>query len=214
MNKVVIKQILKSITHELAEEQDYLVELDGKMGDGDLGLTMVKGFNSLYDEVDYIVADDLGTILLRLGMKMNTTVPSTMGSLISICLLKSAAVVKGKTTCSLADMARMGRAALDGVMERGQAQVGEKTMLDALHPAVVILESFASQGKEADEALPLAYQAAKDGMERTKHLVSIHGRAGYYKEKTLGMPDAGAVAVTLIFKGICLALFSEENIFQ
>ena len=123
----------------LTEEKDCLTQLDAAMGDGDLGITMTKGFQAIYDELDKIEFEDMGKIFMKLGMKMNSTVPSTMGTLMSICLTKSAMAVKGINEIELKDAVNMGRAAVKGVIERGKTKVGNKTMLDALHPAVEAL---------------------------------------------------------------------------
>jgi len=202
IDKASLKNILGGISNVMNEEKGYLIELDGAMGDGDLGITMTTGFKTVYEEIDNISSDDLGVILMKLGVKMNSVAPSTMGTLISTCFLKSAKEVKDKTEIDLSDIARMGRASVNGVMERGKAKVGQKTMLDSLNPAVEALEKAAEENLGFKEAFERAYEAAKDGVENTKTIQSVHGRAAYYGEKSLGHPDSGAVAVMFIFKGI------------
>lgn len=202
INEKFIKEILGEIVHVLTEEKDYLTQLDAAMGDGDLGITMTKGFQTIYDELDKIEEQDMGKIFMKLGMKMNSTVPSTMGTLMSICLTKSAMAVKGINEIGLKDAVNMGRAAVKGVIERGKTKVGNKTMLDALHPAVEALAKSLDDNKTLSEAFNKAYEAAQNGVEKTKELIPVHGRAAYYKEKSLGTPDPGAVAMMFIFKGI------------
>lgn len=202
INRGFLKTILGEIANVMKDEKEYLIELDGAMGDGDLGLTMATGFQTLYEEIDKIDSEDLGTILMKLGMKMNSTVASTMGTLISICLLKSAGEVKGKKEITLEDAVNMGRAAVKGVMDRGKAKVGEKTMLDALYPAVEALATALDEKRTLKQAYEMAYEAAQSGVEETKEIKSVHGRAAYYQEKSLGRPDSGAVAIMFIFKGI------------
>lgn len=202
INKKNLKVILEFIVNVLESEKGYLIELDGEMGDGDLGLTMTKGFKSLYDEIDNIESQDMGAVLMKLGMTMNSNVPSTMGTLISICILRSGKEAKGKNEIGLEDIVKMGKAAVKGVIEKGKTQVGNKTMLDALYPAVMSLEDSAAREYSLSEAFKEGYKAACVGVEETKKLKSVHGRAAYYGEKSIGRPDAGAVAVMLIFKGI------------
>lgn len=201
-NKSFLKRVLGEIAKVMEQEKQYLIELDGAMGDGDLGLTMTSGFKGIYEEVDNIDSDDIGTLLMKLGMKMNSIVPSTMGTLISTCFLKSGKEVKGKTEIELSDIAKMGRTSVNGVMERGKAKIGEKTMLDALNPAVEALEKALDQKLDLKQAIEKSYEAAKAGAENTKIIKSVHGRAAYYGEKSLGRYDSGAVAVMFIFKGI------------
>jgi len=202
INKKFVKEILGEIVKVLNEEKDYLTELDAAMGDGDLGITMTKGFQAIYDEVDKIEAEDMGKIFMKLGMKMNSTVPSTMGTLMSICLTKAAIAVKGINEISLKDAVNMGRSSVNGVIERGKTKVGNKTMLDVLHPAVEVLANSLEENKTLSEAFDKAYEAAQTGVEKTKELIPVHGRAAYYKEKSLGTPDPGAVAMMFVFKGI------------
>jgi len=202
LNKNSFKKVLGEIANVMNEEKEYLIELDGAMGDGDLGLTMTSGFKAVYEEIDNIDSDDLGAILMKLGMKMNSVAPSTMGTLISACFLKSGKEVKGKTEIALSEIAKMGRASVNGVMERGKAKVGDKTMLDALNPAIEAIEKSLEDNLELREAFEKAYEAAKAGVEHTKTLKSVHGRAAYYGEKSLGCPDSGAVAIMFMFKGI------------
>jgi dihydroxyacetone kinase-like protein len=202
INKSFLKSVLGEISNVMNEEKQYLIELDGAMGDGDLGLTMAAGFEGVYEEIDKIDSDDIGNVLIKLGMKMNSIVPSTMGTLISTCFLKAGKEVKGKIEINLLDLAKMGRAAVNGVMERGKAKIGQKTMLDSLDPAVEALEKSAEENIELQKAFEQAYEAAKVGVENTKTIQSVHGRAAYYGEKSLGRPDSGATAVMFIFKGI------------
>lgn len=202
INKETLKEILKSVYDILSEQKEYLIDLDASMGDGDLGLTMTKGFKALCDEIDNIDSDDMGAVLMKLGMKMNTTVPSTMGTLISICLLKSAKVVKGKVDIELSDMVEMGKAAVLGVSERGKANVGDRTMLDALNPAVEALESSLNSQFSLKEAFENAALNAEKGVEATKNIEPKFGRAAYYSGKILGLPDPGAVAIKFVFVGI------------
>ncbi|NMF05034.1 dihydroxyacetone kinase subunit DhaL [Clostridium beijerinckii] len=202
INKILLKSILEEISNVMNEEKQYLIELDGAMGDGDLGLTMSSGFRGVYEEIDKIDSDDIGIVLIKLGMKMNSIVPSTMGTLISTCFLKAGKEVKGKMEINLLDIAKMGRASVNGVMERGKAKIGQKTMLDSLNPAVEALERAVHENLELKKTFEIAYEAAKVGAENTKTIKSVHGRAAYYGEKSLGKPDSGATAVMFIFKGI------------
>lgn len=202
VNRVFIKKALGEIANVMEQEKQYLIELDGAMGDGDLGLTMSSGFKAVYEEIDNIDSEDIGTVLMKLGMKMNSVVPSTMGTLISTCFIKSAKEAKGKLELDILDIGKMGRAAVNGVMERGKAKIGDKTMLDALNPAVDVLEKGVDENITIQEAFEKAYEAAKAGVENTKKMKSVHGRAAYYGDKSLGRPDSGAVAVMFIFKGI------------
>lgn len=206
ITKASLKPVLGSIVEVLKTEKDYLIELDGSMGDGDLGLTMYTGFQAVYEEIDQIAETDMGKIFMKLGMKMNSVVPSTMGTLISTCFIKAATKAKGKEELAITDLVEMGRAAVQGVMERGQSKIGDKTMLDALAPAVEALAAAVQDNKPAGEVSSDVYQAAVAGVEKTKTMQSVHGRAAYYGEKSIGRPDPGASAVMFIIKGLTMNL--------
>ncbi|NTW72784.1 MAG: dihydroxyacetone kinase subunit L [Eubacteriaceae bacterium] len=197
-----IKRMLSSISKVMNDEKDHLTELDSAMGDGDLGISMSKGFQILCDQFDTVEADDLGKLLMKLGMLLNANVPSTMGTLISICFIKAAKIGKGKKELNQEDLALMGQAAVDGVMERGKAKVGDKTMLDALVPAVDALSKAVAEGLALKETFKLAYEKAAEGVETSKKLKAVFGRAAYYGDKSVGSQDSGATAIALIFRGI------------
>ena len=202
INKIKLKEILGNILKSMQNAKEELIALDGAMGDGDLGLTMYKGFEAIYHEIDNLEETDMGKLMMKLGMKMNSVVPSTMGTLISTCFVKSAPKAKGKTELNLSDLAAMGRAAVEGVMQRGGSKVGDKTMLNALVPAITALEKAVLENKTIAEAQKDAYLATIDGVEKTKTLKSVHGRAAYYNEQSIGKQDPGATAIMYIFRGI------------
>ena len=206
VNKDMLKKILGSISAVMEENKEFLIALDGAMGDGDLGLTMCAGFHAVEEELAVLEEEDLGKIMMKLGMKMNAVVPSTMGTLISTCFVKASPAAKGKTELVLADLAHMARSAADGVMQRGKSQPGDKTMLDALVPAAEALEKASAAGKTIKEAQKAAWDAAREGVEKTKTMQSIHGRAAYYAENSVGRQDPGATAVMFIFAGIYNAM--------
>ena len=206
IRKEELTQILDVIVEVMEGAKDELIELDGAMGDGDLGLTMVKGFTAVAKEIRSLDETDMGKIMMKLGMKMNSTVPSTMGTLVSTCFLKAAPAAKGKTELTLVDMVAMGKAAVAGVMDRGKSKPGDKTMLDALHPAVEALSKAAEAGDSLADAWQKAYEAARDGVEQTKSMQSVHGRAAYYQEKSIGRQDPGATAMMYIVSGVAKAV--------
>ncbi len=206
IRKEELTQILDVIVEVMEGAKDELIELDGAMGDGDLGLTMVKGFTAVAKEIRALDETDMGKIMMKLGMKMNSTVPSTMGTLVSTCFLKAAPAAKGKTELTLVDMVAMGKAAVVGVMDRGKSKPGDKTMLDALHPAVEALSKAAEAGDSLADAWQKAYEAARDGVEQTKSMQSVHGRAAYYQEKSIGRQDPGATAMMYIVSGVAKAV--------
>ena len=197
-----IKKIFKSIRDTILKNKDYLTELDSRMGDGDLGLTMNNGFAAIVDEIEKISEDDIGILLMKSGMIMANAVPSTMGTLVATAIIKAGKTVKGKQQIGLKDTIDMGSAAIDGIMQRGKAKRGEKTILDSLYPALEALQDVYKSKGTFSEAWEKAYEGAAKGVLETKKMKSVHGRAGWYAEKTVGYQDPGAMAGAFIIEGI------------
>lgn len=196
------KDIMKSIKDIMQQNKEYLIELDSAMGDGDLGLTMAKGFVAVSKTMDDFTDKDIGKALFQAGVAMNNTASSTMGTLIATAMMRAGKTVKGKEEVELKEIVEMGFAAVEGIKDRGKAEVGDKTILDSLVPAVEALKESSDNGFPLPTAFEAAYQAAKDGVEATKNMISQHGRARYYGEKSKGKQDPGATVAMLAIEAI------------
>ena len=141
--------LLQQMATDMAAQKDYLCELDGAMGDGDQGVTMAIGFGAIARRLAALADQDIGTILTKSGLAFNGTAASTIGALFATACLRAGKEVKGKTAIGLADLAAMAAAACAGIQERGKAQVGDKTVLDALAPTVAALQTAAAAGDAA-----------------------------------------------------------------
>lgn len=195
------KEIMNAIRDTMNENKDYLIELDQKMGDGDLGLTMSKGFNAACEALDNADAD-IGKSLLKASMAMNNAASSTMGTLVSSGIMQAAKTAKGSKEIDSEKFVEMAEEFVAGIKARGKAEVGEKTILDALVPAVEKLREEYESGSDLNTAFIRAAEKAEQGAESTKDMVSEHGRAHYYGEKSRGKIDPGAVAGKLIFEAV------------
>lgn len=187
-----IRAILARLAALMAEKQDELTELDGVIGDGDLGLTMSKGFRAVTEALEGLEETDVGRVLGKAGLVMAAAVPSTMGTLLATGLMRSGKAAMGKQAVGLADFAVLMNDFVEGLMARGKARPGDKTIIDALHPAAQALRSAADGGKTLAEGFALAYQAARQGVEATKQMLSQHGKAACFQERSLGRQDPGA----------------------
>lgn len=203
IDKAVVIELLKGLKTVMVEKAEYLGELDGRMGDGDLGLTMSKGFSAAYDELAETDETDLGKILAKAGMIIAQKAPSTMGTLMGTGFMRGGKAVRGKTELTAADVALFFADFVQGLMERGKAKPGDKTVIDSLHPAAEALRVNAAQG--LGPALVAAKSAAEEGLEATKEMVAEHGRIAYYKEKSRGQEDPGA-AVGVLTMGVLAEL--------
>lgn len=195
-----LKTAMQEIADTMAVNRQYLIELDQRNGDGDLGISMSEGFAAASRFVSESSETDLGKLLIGAGKVFNEAAPSSLGTIMSLCMMGMARVFKGRQT---ADAAVLGEAFTSGVskiMERANSKPGEKTVLDALDPAARALCENASKG--AVPALEAAFKAAKEGSESTAGMKAVHGRAAYYGDKAIGLIDGGSVAGMLVFEAI------------
>lgn len=206
MEKVTSKEIFiifDNILSEMQENKDYLVELDAKAGDGDLGISMCQGFNGVCKEIEALNAetDEPAKIVLKAAMAMNEYSPSSLGTILCAGMMGGAKAIKGKTELGVEEYKSFVQGVLDGIMKRAGSTRGQKTILDAIGGAIDALEGCAADVtlKQAAEA---AAKGAYDGMEKTKEMTAVHGRAAYYQEKSIGNIDGGATVGMLIFKAI------------
>ena len=197
-----ILKILQNLKALYNDRKDFLVELDGRMGDGDLGLTMSKGFTAAYDELKDTAETDIGKIFMKAGMQMAKAAPSTMGTLMGTGFMRGGKAVAGKAELTTADLADFFQAFVAGIMERGKARPGEKTIIDALKPAADTLTQFSNEVPA--KALSAALSAAEKGLESTKNMIAQHGRIAYYKEQSKGQEDPGATAGVILIKGFII----------
>ncbi|MEN5249251.1 dihydroxyacetone kinase family protein [Brucella pseudintermedia] len=182
-----------------AEQREFLIALDGKVGDSDLGITMSKAFaaaaEALHAEGE---AAGIAKLLRTAGATMARVAPSTMGTLTATGFLRASKACDGIDALGTAEIAAFWRAYRDGIAERGKAKVGDKTLLDVLDPIAVTLEAQVTAGASLANALAAAAKAAEDALEATKTMVAQHGKAAAFQEKTVGLQDAGATVGMLL----------------
>jgi len=182
-----------------AEQREFLIALDGKVGDSDLGITMSKAFaaaaEALHAEGE---AAGIAKLLRTAGATMARVAPSTMGTLTATGFLRASKACDGIDALDTAEIAAFWRAYRDGIAERGKAKVGDKTLLDVLDPIAVTLEAQTTAGASLANALAAAAKAAEDALEATKTMVAQHGKAAAFQEKTVGLQDAGATVGMLL----------------
>ncbi|MES0342056.1 MAG: dihydroxyacetone kinase subunit DhaL [Candidatus Humimicrobiaceae bacterium] len=196
-----IKTIFERIRDIMVENEDYLFELDSKMGDGDLGITMKNGFVKVDEELKSLEETDIGKIFMKAGMVLASAVPSTMGTLMATGLIRAGKEFRGKSQIELSDLAEGFLAFINGIMERGKSKPGEKTIIDSVLPAAESLKNAVNKKGSLSEAFKIAYSEAKKGLESTKNMTSIHGKAFYHTERSKGTVDPGAAAGVLFIRG-------------
>ncbi len=192
----------------IAENESYLTRLDAAIGDADHGANMQRGFQAVLAKLPGLADKDIGTIFKTVGMTLVSTVGGAGGPLYGTFFLNMGSAASGKTELSLADWSQALQAGIDGVVNRGKANLGDKTMVDALRPALQALQTAAQNGSDLAAALNASAAAAEAGMRATVPLVARKGRASYLGERSAGHQDPGATSSYLLLKAAAATLAS------
>ncbi len=201
-NTEKVRDVILKISEVLEEQKLYLTKLDAAIGDGDHGLNMAKGFGAAKEKLDTGTFATPGEILKAVGMALISKVGGAAGPLYGTAFLNASKAVAGKEDLTLDDYLTMLGSALDGVKARGKAVVEEKTMVDAIEPALHALEEAIKNGDSTREAMDKAAHAAKEGVEFTKTIIAKKGTASYLGERSIGHEDPGAMSSYMILKTI------------
>lgn len=184
----------------LDEKRAYLSDLDAPIGDSDHGTNMARGFAKLVEKLPTVEDTDIGNILKTSGMALISSVGGASGPLYGTLLMRAASPVQSKQELDGDDVVAMLKAGLEGVVQRGRAEVGDKTMVDAFVPAIDALEAALADGKELPDALAACADGAEKGMESTTPLIARKGRASYLGERSQGHQDPGATSLYLLLR--------------
>ncbi|WP_224240848.1 dihydroxyacetone kinase subunit DhaL [Hyalangium gracile] len=184
----------------LAEQKDQLTQLDMDIGDGDHGENMNRGFQAVLAKLPGVADKDISTLFKTVAMTLISTVGGASGPLYGTLFLQMAARTAGKQELTPSELAEALKAGVDGVMSRGKAVAGDKTMVDALQPALEALQQALGQGVELAEALNRAATAADQGRQATIPWVAKKGRASYLGERSAGHADPGATSSHLLIQ--------------
>ncbi|MER8392364.1 dihydroxyacetone kinase subunit DhaL [Mesorhizobium sp. M0045] len=195
-----LKRMFDAIAAAIDADKDRLCRLDGVIGDADHGIAMALGFGAVRDALDQIDASTEPTALLNTAAKsFLNAVGASSGPLYATAFMRGAAAVKGKAILEDADVISMFRAMAQGIQDRGKAELGEKTMVDAWLPAAQAAGVAREAGKSLSESLEAALAAAESGAEATKDMIATKGRSSRLGERSIGHVDPGAAsAVTII----------------
>jgi phosphoenolpyruvate---glycerone phosphotransferase subunit DhaL len=197
---------IRAYAASISEMKDALTRLDSDIGDGDHGTNMDRGFTAVIGKLADMADKDIGAIFKTVGMTLISTVGGASGPLYGTFFLQMATATGGKLELSAAEAAVALRAGVDGVAMRGKAQVGDKTMLDTLIPAIAELEKAVSGGADLAAGMAAASAAAEKGMLSTIDIIAKKGRASYLGERSLGHQDPGATSSFLLIAAASRAL--------
>jgi len=210
MDAATISAWMREIDASVRAERDHLVQLDAAIGDGDHGTNMVRGFEAVVQALGADNGSPPGRLLIIAGRTLVSTVGGASGPLWGSALRSGGRVLGDQTTFDGAQLAEVLAAALASVKDLGTAGLGDKTMVDALEPAVETLRERIAGGEALDQALDEAAAAAEAGMRATIPLQARKGRASYLGERSVGHQDPGATSTALIVRALQKAVTSES----
>jgi len=191
-----------------------LTEIDSQLGDGDHGANLDRGFAKVRTQLTNPTAADIGDILELTGGSLVSSMGGASGPLFGIAFSSAGRAVKGRSKVGVAEVAVMLEAAESAVVKLGGAKVGDKTLLDSLHPAAMAARKALESGDpDLEGAFESIVAAANSGLEATKWLVAKKGRAMYLGERGLGTPDAGATSFCIMLEAAldCLQLLNQRK---
>lgn len=185
------------------EKKEELCEMDARMGDGDLGLTMQKGFGALPQLIrDNEAEGDIGKTLMKAGMKMAALVPSTMGTLMSSGIMEGGKAIGKKGEMGSGELADFLAGFARGIAHRGKCQLGDRTILDAVDAGARKAQEACAEGADMGAMLRRAAEGAKEGVKATEDMLPKYGKAAVFSAKAKGVPDQGAVAGQYFLEGL------------
>jgi len=196
----VARDFLLNLANAVMLEKGRLDELDAACGDGDFGVGMYVGFENAKRAVGQVRNGDIGGLLNAAGKAILSSVGGASGALFGTLFMEAGKVASGKAEIGLEDLSEMFGASLERIRQRGGAKLGDKTLVDALEPAVESLRDATRRNLNLEEALRMAADAAMRGAESTKGLIAKQGKARYLGEQTLGHVDPGAEVIKLVFE--------------
>lgn len=186
----------------LNENKDYLTQLDSAIGDADHGVNMARGFNKVLEKLPDVADKDIGNILKATGMTLISSVGGASGPLYGTFFMRSGMAMAAKEELSDEDLLKLLETGVEGIVQRGQAQLEDKTMIDAWYPALEALRSAVENGSNTVDALKAGVAGADKGMKATIPLQAKKGRASYLGERSIGHQDPGATSSFLLLKAL------------
>jgi phosphoenolpyruvate---glycerone phosphotransferase subunit DhaL len=195
-----VERAIRTTAATVLKNESYFSDLDGLAGDGDFGTSLATGFRQIEKEWDEIPKTDIGAMLLKISMIVSKHVGGSSGPIWGTGFMKAAMLTRGKTAITLQDLAQMLGSAIEGIMARGGAKLGDKTLLDALIP---VHEALTAADEDKAAALKQAADMADEAIDSTRSLRAGRGRASQVGERSMDTPDPGIVAIATILQDWC-----------
>ena len=200
MNTEKLIGTIHKIATKIEQEKAFLTELDNVIGDGDHGINLARGFGEVEKKLDALADKEPGDVLKTVGMTLVSTVGGASGPLYGTGFMKLGAALKGKADIDVPGFLEGLQLAIEGIMQRGRSTKGEKTMLDAMIPAMEAMEAKWNETQDAKAAFAAGVAAAWEGVEFTKTIAATKGRASYVGERSIGHQDPGATSFSMVLE--------------
>ena len=195
--------VVRTIAQTAVDNETYFSELDAVVGDGDFGYSLARGFEIVLSDWDELGYDDAGSLLKKTALVLTKRIGGTSGPIWGTAFLRAGVTLTPTPNPSSDEVIAALRAAIDGIKQRGDTDLGDKTLLDALVPAVDELEKALNEG--ALDALERAAAVARTSAENTKGMLAKRGRASYTGERSRDSVDAGAVGIAVMLEAVSKA---------
>jgi phosphoenolpyruvate---glycerone phosphotransferase subunit DhaL len=190
----------------VTENKDHLTQLDSAIGDADHGANMDRGFKAVLGKKTEFQGKDIATVFKTVAMTLISTVGGASGPLYGTFFLQAGLLAAGKSSISAEEFGALLEKGLNGVIQRGKANPGDKTMIDAMQPAIAAYRKALQGGESLDVALKKAAESSREGMKATIPLVAKKGRASYLGERSAGHQDPGSTSTALLFQAAAESL--------
>ena len=200
ITSTTVREWIRAYAAEIAEHRVELVKLDTAIGDGDHGTNMDRGMRQAVEKLEGSDDEDIGALLKAVGMTLVSKVGGAAGPLYGTLFLQMGTAAAGQDELDLAGWTEALDAGVTGVQARGKAELGDKTMIDALNPAVDALRAAADEGADLGDALRRSADAAAEGMRSTTPMEARKGRASYLGPRSVGHQDPGATSSQLLLE--------------
>ncbi|AFZ60932.1 dihydroxyacetone kinase subunit L [Anabaena cylindrica FACHB-243] len=212
VNQVQIVEWLYVFASVIEHHKEDLTELDAAIGDADHGINMDRGFKKVSSILPSIAGKDISSIFKNVSMTLISSIGGASGPLYGTWFLRASSATAGKQELTQEDMLKLLQSGLDGVIERGKTQLGDKTMVDVLSPAVVAFEQAVGQGMGTVEALQMAVAAAEQGLKATIPMLAKKGRASYLGDRSIGHQDPGGTSAYWMLRSLLEVLKGSNTI--
>lgn len=190
----------------VTEQRDYLTELDSAIGDADHGANMARGMTAVMESIGAVHPGTVGELLKTVGMTLVSSVGGASGPLYGTFFLRMGIASGSVTELAASDLERALRAGLEGVVQRGKAELGDKTMYDTFFPALEAYAAAVAAGSDTGPAIEAAARAAAEGRDATGPMIARKGRASYLGERSIGHLDPGATSAAMLLSTLAIAI--------